>query len=136
MIGLNFSPSADSFSKDLILKDNLRGERFRPITTNITGVTASYGIYQRAFGVTFVFIKFVSNGSLAFPTNATIRLPITPFARNGVYEFSTHSFELSQQGASGSQKCWMNSATGLVSPIAAVTASASNWVFSGYYLTE
>lgn len=138
MIGLNFSPKEGNENNpiNLLLRDGLKAERFTPVTTNITGLTHAKGIFQKCFGLCFVFIRFTSSGSLAIPTNATIKLPIEPYsASNGAaFEFASHSFELSSLSTTANQKCSMSSTTGLISPIAAIAATANHYVLSGYYL--
>lgn len=111
-------------------------DTFTPKYTNITGVTSTQAFYQKLGSVVFVYIRFVSSGTLAFPTNATITLPVKPYKRGTVFPFSSHTFWLSQATANGVQQCWMDSTNGLVKPIAAVAASANDWVLSGYYFTE
>lgn len=106
-----------------------------PVTTNITGVESTNGAYQITGHIVHVIVLFNSDGNLAFPTNGTIKLPIKPFYRNE-YPFAAHEFKLSKKGTSTVVNCWMNDSTGLVSPSSAITASADNYVFSGWYYTE
>lgn len=137
MIGYNFSPAANSIQKDMILKDGLRGGRFTPSYTNITGLDRATGMYQVAFGICYVFIRFDSNGSLAIPTSTRIELPITPFSysKGTAIEFAADNFWLdARSGAVNNVRCNMSDVNGLVSPQTAITATSSDYVFSGWYL--
>lgn len=106
-----------------------------PATTNVTGVSSVKGAYQQTGRIVHVVAAFTSDGNLAFPTNATIKLPIPPFYRSA-YTFAAHEFKLSKKGASTTVACWMSDTTGLVSPATAITATADHYVFSGWYYTE
>ena len=143
MLGFNKTPSnfelakyPNTFLSFQTLKNGLIAEAFDPVYTIITGVTNSKGIYQRCFGIVHVFIRFQSTGAFAVPINSTIKLPIKPYFFNGVYPFAAHNFEFSNVVTGATQKCWMDTATGLIRPVALIAASANNWVLSGYYLTE
>jgi len=127
-------PNLQTHMKEL--KNYFTNEVFTPVTTNITGASASYGKYQRVGSLVFVFIYFVSGGSFAVASNATITLPIKPLLRGSTYPFSSHDFKFSQAGASTTQACWMDASNGLVKPNSAIAANANNWVFSGFYLVE
>lgn len=117
------------------LKDAFIDDEWIPATVNVTGVDSVKGGYQKLGRIIHVVALFKSNGSLAMPTNSTIKLPLKPFYR-GEYNFAAHEFKLSKKGASTIVNCWMNNTTGLVSPSSAITSTADDYVFSGWYYTE
>jgi len=118
-------------------KEMFTEDRWIPQTANITHTTSVEGAFQRMGRVVFVVARFNSDGALAVAANATVLLPVPPYKRNSVYQFAAHNFTFSDVSGTGNiQDCWMDATSGLVKPKAAIAATASHLVFSGWYYTE
>lgn len=118
------------------LKKYFTNDSFTPSYTNITNVSSADGHYQRIGSLVYVQIRFVSNGSLAVASNATITLPLKPYTRSGSFPYADSMWWISGNPGNTRTQCYMDSADGKIKPVAAIAATANHQVLTGFYYAE
>lgn len=72
--------------------------KFTPIFENVTGITSTFGQYQRNNGIVFFFISI--SGTVAWAANSRVNLPVSPFkTSNGSFIYANGNFSLIDQVA-------------------------------------